>query len=142
MENFTFHCPTRLVFGKGVFDQIGEDLAAAGIRQTLLLAGGGSIRQNGVYDQVITSLRRAGVEWQEVWGVRPNPELAKVEEAAEVCRERGLEAVLAVGGGSVADSAKSVAAGRYLDRPWDAFTGEAPIEKALPLYVADRKSVV
>jgi len=134
MENFTFYSPTKLVFGKDVNKQAGAEIAACGAKRVLLLAGGGSIRKNGVYDRVTGSLKAAGVSWIEVWGVRPNPVLSKVEEAVAACRAERVEAVLAVGGGSVLDSGKAVAAGFYLTNSWDAYSGAAAVEKALPLF--------
>lgn len=136
MENFVFHNPTKLVFGKGTVEHIGEYLKKDGIKKVLMLYGGGSIKKNGVYEKVVRSLHEHGIDKVEVSGVRPNPVLSKVHEAIHVARENNVEAILAVGGGSVVDSAKAVAAGFYYDGDiWDAFVGKYNVKKALPLYV-------
>jgi len=135
VENFVFHNPTKLIFGKGTISKIGEEIKSFGIKKVLMLYGGGSIKRNGVYDQVVDSLKRNGIEWVEVSGVKPNPVLSKVHEAIEVCRRENVEAVLGVGGGSVIDSAKAIAAGvLYEGDIWDAFAGKYRIEKALPVF--------
>ncbi|WP_448376471.1 iron-containing alcohol dehydrogenase [Fervidobacterium sp.] len=136
MENFVFHNPTKLVFGKGMVEKIGEYLKKDGIKKVLLLYGSGSIKKNGVYEKVLRSLIENGIEKVEVSGIRPNPVLSKVHEAISVAREHHVEAILAVGGGSVVDSAKAVAAGFYYEGDiWDAFIGKYNVKKALPLYV-------
>lgn len=134
MENFNFYNPVRVLFGEATIPQIGRELKNAGIKKILLLAGSGSIKSNGVYETTTKALRRAGIEWTEHWGVRPNPTLSHALEGIELCRANNLEAILAVGGGSVIDEAKSIAAGYYLDDLWQAFEGTAKINKALPLY--------
>ncbi len=134
MENFTFYNPVRVLFGEATIPQIGRELKNAGIKRVLLLAGGGSIKSNDVYENVVKSLRRAGIEWEELWGVRPNPTLEHARSGIEMCREGNLGAILAVGGGSVIDEAKSIAAGYYLDDLWQAFEGSAKINNALPVY--------
>lgn len=135
MENFVFHNETKLIFGKGTIEKVGEEIKAAGFKKVLMLCGGGSIKKNGVYDQTVESLRKNGVEWVEVWGVKPNPVLSKVHEAIEVARKEKVQAILGVGGGSVIDSAKAVAAGVLYDGDiWDAFIGKYRVEKALPVF--------
>ncbi|MCD6552332.1 iron-containing alcohol dehydrogenase [Thermotoga sp.] len=135
MENFVFHNPTKLIFGKGTIPRIGEEIRNFGIKKVLFLYGGGSIKRNGVYDQVVKSLKRYGVDWVEVSGVKPNPVLSKVHEAIEIARKEKVEAVLGVGGGSVVDSAKTVAAGVvYEGDIWDAFIGKYVIKEALPIF--------
>lgn len=135
MENFVFHNETKLIFGKGTIGKIGEEIKSAGFKKVLMLCGGGSIKKNGVYDQVVASLKNSGVEWVEVWGVKPNPVLSKVHEAIEVARKEKVEAILGVGGGSVIDSSKAVAAGvLYEGDIWDAFIGKYKVQKALPIF--------
>ncbi len=134
MENFTLHNPTRLIFGSDTVGLIGEEILARGIKKTLFLAGEGSIRRNGVYKRVVSSLKEAGVDFVEVWGVRPNPVLTKVQEAVRTAKEFRAEAVLGVGGGSVIDSAKLSAAGFYLEDIWSAVEGKVKIERALPIF--------
>ena len=134
MQNFDFFNPTKLVFGKGTISRIGEEISQGGHQKVLLIAGGGSIRKNGVYDQVTDSLKDAGIEWTETWGVQPNPVLSKVREMIDLAKKSGIEAVLSVGGGSVIDSGKAVAAGVCLDDIWQAFEDRAPVMEALPNY--------
>ncbi|MBN1645697.1 iron-containing alcohol dehydrogenase [Candidatus Woesearchaeota archaeon] len=134
MHNFTFHNPTKLIFGKGTITQIGKEIKQAGLKKALMIAGGGSIKKNGVYDQVTGSLKKNGIAFTEVWGVQPNPILTKVEEAIEAAKKEKVDCVLAVGGGSVIDTSKAVAGGYYLDNVWDAFENKATVKKALPLF--------
>ncbi|MDP8223802.1 MAG: iron-containing alcohol dehydrogenase [Candidatus Lernaella stagnicola] len=134
MNNFTFHNPTKVIFGNDTIRKIGREIAARGLHRVLLLAGGGSIKNNGVYEQVTTSLREAGVSWAEYWGVRPNPVLEDVNAAIRQAREEKVDGLLAVGGGSVIDSTKAVAAGFYLADTWSAFAEYEPLKNALPLF--------
>ena len=135
MENFVFENPTKLIFGKDTIPKIGEEIKNAGVKKVLFLAGRGSIKKNRVYQKVVNSLKRNGIDWIEVWGIQPNPVLSKVKEAIEVARKEKVKAVLAVGGGSVIDSAKAVCAGVYLKDIWQAFEGKVKIKRALPLFV-------
>lgn len=135
MENFVFYNPTKLVFGKNTVEQIGEYLKKDKIKKVLLLAGGGSIKKNGVYEKVVRSLIENSIEKVEVWGVRANPVVSKVREAIDVARKEKVDAILAVGGGSVIDSGKAVAAGvMYEGDVWDFYQGKATPKDALPLY--------
>ncbi len=136
MRDFVFHNPTKIVFGEGKVEQIGEEIKNLGLKKVLFLYGRGSIKRNGVYDAVTESLKRNGIDWVEVSGVKPNPVLSKVHEAIETARKESVEGVLAVGGGSVIDSAKTIAAGFYYDGDiWDAFTGKHKVERSLPIFV-------
>ncbi|NPV89087.1 iron-containing alcohol dehydrogenase [Coprothermobacteraceae bacterium] len=135
MRNFNFYNPTKILFGLGRVKEIGAEISNAGISKVLLVAGGGSIKQNGVYDAVVLSLKQHGISWVEVWGVRPNPVLSKVREAVAIAKENEVDAVLAVGGGSVIDTSKAIAAGVYVEDIWNTFKGIERIEKALPIYV-------
>jgi len=134
MNNFVFYNPTRLIFGKNTIPRIGEEIKKTGLKKVLFIAGGGSIRKNGVYEQTADSLRKAGIEWVETWGVQPNPVLSKVREMTDLAKKEKVEAVLAVGGGSVIDSGKSVAAGMFLDDPWQAYQSKQEVSEALPLF--------
>lgn len=134
MENFIFHNPTKLFFGRGQTSGLGEELFSKGFRKVLLIAGSGSIKEkNSCYREVTDSLIKSGIEWVECWGVRPNPELSKVKSAMELARKNDIDAVLGVGGGSVIDTAKAVAAGFYADDVWDLFKNKTIVEKALPV---------
>ena len=134
MQNFTFHNPTKVVFGKDTVREIGPRMKACGFQNILLLAGGGSIRKNGVYQTMAHSLKGAGMKTTELWGVRPNPLLSKVNEAIRRVKKSKAQAILAVGGGSVIDSAKAVAAGVYMKDIWAAFEEDISIKRALPLF--------
>lgn len=135
MYDFIFNLPTKVIFGRGVNSKIGEELVKAGISKVLLLYGGGSVHKTGVYRDVVNSLREKGVSCAECSGVKPNPLISKTREAIEIMKSNSLEAVVAMGGGSVIDSAKAVAAGAlYEGDVWDFFSRKAKVEKALPLY--------
>lgn len=135
MHNFTFFNPTKIIMGRGENAKIGAELCADGISKVLLLYGGESIKKNGVYQEVLASLRASAIASVEVGGVKPNPVLSKVREAATVAKESNAEAVIAIGGGSVMDSAKAVAAGACGDGDiWDFYAGKAKVTAALPIY--------
>jgi alcohol dehydrogenase YqhD (iron-dependent ADH family) len=134
MEPFSFYNPTRIHFGVGAIKFIGQELKQAGVGKCLLVAGGGSIRENSVHKQVCDSLLGNGIDWIEAWGVQANPTLDKVREMITLARNEEVEAILAVGGGSVIDSGKAIAAGFYLEDVWHAYTGVERVTKALPVY--------
>ena len=134
MNTFTFYNPTRLHFGVGTIEKLSGDITAAGVKKCLLIAGGGSIKKNGVYEATIKMLNAGSIAWVEAWGVQANPTLEKVRELIEIARAEKVDAVLAVGGGSVIDSAKAVAAGFYLDDIWKVYQGKAKVDKALPIF--------
>jgi len=133
MENFVFQNPTRIIFGKGSENQAGAETLRWG-KKVLLHYGGESAKKTGLYERVTASLKAAGVHFVELPGVKPNPRLSLVREGIQLCREHKLDMVLAMGGGSVIDSAKAIAAGvPYSGDVWDFFTGKAAVEKALPI---------
>jgi alcohol dehydrogenase len=133
MENFEFCNPTKIIFGKGTEAQVGAETARHA-RRVLLHYGGGSIKASGLFDRVVASLKKAGVEYVELGGVKPNPRLSLVHEGVKLCKERKLGLVLAVGGGSVIDSAKAIAMGAVIDHDvWDFYLGKGAPTAALPL---------
>lgn len=133
MENFEFQNPTRILFGRGMEAQVGAQVAAYS-QKILLHFGGGSIKASGLYDRVTASLQQAGVEWVELGGVQPNPRLSLVHEGIQLCKEHQLGFVLAVGGGSVIDSAKAIAMGAVIEGDvWDIFLGKSEPVTALPV---------
>ena len=133
MLNFDYLNPTRIVFGKDTHQEIGSLLKPYSNR-VLLHYGGGSIKKSGVYDLVIASLRANGIEFVELGGVQPNPRLSLVKEGIELCRKEGIGFILAVGGGSVIDSAKAIAMGVPYDGDvWDFFARKSVPEQVLPL---------
>jgi alcohol dehydrogenase len=134
MENFVFANPTRIIFGKGTENQVGQELK--GCKKVLLHYGENSIKRSGLYERVTASLRAGGVEWVELSGVKPNPLLSLVVEGIRICRDEGVDFILAVGGGSVIDSAKAIAAGAcYAGDVWDFYTNRASPQAALPVGV-------
>lgn len=136
MENFEFVSPTRFVFGRGVEAQIGEKLAAAGAARVLLHYGGRSAVESGLIDRVKASFAAAGVEVVELGGVRPNPEITLVREGVTLCKQRAVDWVVAVGGGSVIDSAKAIANGACIEEDvWELFESKRPNPHVLPIAV-------
>lgn len=135
MENFVFHNPTELIFGKGTVEMVGEKTRQYG-QKVLLVTGGGSVKRIGLYDQVMASLKEAGLEIYELSGIEPNPRISSVRKGVKICREKGIDIVLAVGGGSTIDAAKTIAAGVLFDGdPWEMFTMEGEPDKAIPVGV-------
>ena len=134
MNNFTFCVPTRIHFGKGQISHLSE-LAESG-SNVLLVYGGGSIKKSGLYDEATAILADAGLHVVELSGIEPNPRIESVREGARLCKEHAIDMVLAVGGGSVIDTAKAIAAGAVYDGDfWDFFSGKKIIEHALPVGV-------
>ncbi|SHF49106.1 hypothetical protein SAMN02746089_02021 [Caldanaerobius fijiensis DSM 17918] len=135
MDNFIFKSPTKIIFGRGTEELVGEEVKQYS-KKILLHYGGGSIKRTGLYDKVVNSLKKAGVEFIELPGAQPNPRLSLVREGIKICRENGIDFILAVGGGSAIDSAKAIAVGvPYEGDVWDFYAGKAVPEKALPLGV-------
>ena len=133
MENFVFSNPTKIIFGRGTESKVGKETAVYS-QKILLHYGSGSIKSSGLYDRVVASLKEKGIEIVELPGVKPNPVLSMVHEGIRICREQNISFVLAVGGGSVIDSAKAIAAGVLYDGDvWDLFCGKGVAKKALPV---------
>ena len=133
MENFTFYSPTFFVFGKESENQAGEYVKKFGGSKVLIHFGGKSAKASGLLDRVEASLKASAIPFVELGGVKPNPRSGLVYEGIELCRREKVDFVLAVGGGSVIDSAKAIAAGVLYDGDfWDFYSGKM-IEKALPV---------
>ena len=134
MNSFIYNIPTKVYFGENQLGNLGKELSQFG-KRVLLAYGGGSIKRIGLYDKVINELSNAGLEVFELSGIEPNPRIESVREGVRICKEQGVDVVLAVGGGSTIDAAKFMAAGAYVDHdPWEFFGANAkPIERALPL---------
>ncbi|TCM96548.1 hypothetical protein EV294_105415 [Paenibacillus sp. BK033] len=125
MENFEFHNQTKILFGKGQVSSLKKEIPAYG-KRILLVYGGGSIKRNGLYDQVMRELRDIEAFVIELEGVEPNPRLTTVKKGINLIRDNQLDFILAVGGGSVMDSAKAIAAGvPYEGDVWDIVIGQA-----------------
>lgn len=133
MKNFVFHNPTKIIFGKDTIPSIGSETAVFG-KKALMVYGQGSIKKNGIYDQVTKSLHDAGVTIIEHGGVRSNPVLSNVHQGIALAKEHKVDVVVAVGGGSVIDSAKAIAAGALVEHDvWKFFNGRKSIKGALPV---------
>src|SRR5690554_2391331 len=132
MKNFSFYSPTMIKFGKGSIEKLPK-LVEGKYRRILLHYGGGSIKKNGIYEDTINQLEKSGVQVFEFGGVKPNPALSMVREGIRVVRDNEIDLILAVGGGSVIDSAKAIALGALTDADiWDFFLGKEKVERALP----------
>ncbi|MGE6205095.1 iron-containing alcohol dehydrogenase [Guptibacillus hwajinpoensis] len=131
MNTFLQYNPTRLYFGKDQITQLQGELKYGA--KVLVVYGGGSIKRNGVYDVVMSELKKVNAEVHELSGVDPNPRLTTVEKGSAICKKEGIDFLLAVGGGSVIDCTKAIAAGaHYEGSAWDLITQKEPIESALP----------
>ncbi|HNV43300.1 MAG: iron-containing alcohol dehydrogenase [Spirochaetes bacterium] len=134
MENFHLSMPTNIYFGHGMVKKLTKHLNQ--YKRILLVAGGGSIKKNGVYEQVRAVLDSMQIKVFELWGVQPNPDIESVREGIKICKDNDIEFILAVGGGSVIDASKAIAAGFYFkDDPWLLFYDETKVKKALPIGV-------
>ena len=107
MENFIYSIPTEIYFGKGQIANIGRIVSGYG-RKALLVYGGGSIKRNGIYDDVVKIFKENGIAWCELSGVEPNPRITTVREGVKLCREEGVEVLVPIGGGSTIDCALSL----------------------------------
>lgn len=135
MENFLWHNPTALIFGKDTVKDLAEYLKRGGVKGVLLVYGGKGIFKSGAYAQATEMLNKAGITFSEVNDIKPNPRIDKVREGIARVKAGGIDAIMPVGGGSVFDSAKAIAAGScYSGDVWDFFEGKAKVEKALPIY--------
>ncbi len=140
MENFEFYNPTRIIFGNGTISQVGKRLSDCHANKVLVHTGGSSARKSGVLDQVLQSLRDASIAYVELCGVVPNPRLSLVRTGIKLVKDEGIDCILAVGGGSVIDSAKAIAFGACLADGkdiWDDYfmQPKAVIPAALPIGV-------
>ena len=133
MENFRLQIPTDIRFGKNRLAELPEVLATYG-RRVLLVYGGGSIKSSGLYEQVTTLLSENGFETVELSGIEPNPRIESVREGVKLIRENELDVILAVGGGSVVDASKVIAAAVYHDGDaWDLIEDRSLVGKAVPI---------
>ena len=132
MNNYAYHVPTDIRFGKDQILCLAEEIGKYG-KKVLLVYGGGSIKKSGLYDKVYDVLK--GFEIFELPGIEPNPKLTSVKKGADICKENGIDAVLAVGGGSTIDASKHIAcAAFYEGDPWDLVLDKTKVTKALPIF--------
>jgi len=133
MVNFTYDIGTKVYFGKGQIAALPEAVKAYGSK-VLLAYGGGSIKKNGIYDTITAMFRENGIEWVELSGIDPNPRHTTVNEGSALCREHGVDVIVAVGGGSTLDCAKAVSFGTFYEGDaWDVVIGKAKPTKFLPM---------
>ncbi|WP_276929076.1 iron-containing alcohol dehydrogenase [Herbinix luporum] len=133
MNNFTFYSPTYFVFGRKTENEAGHYVKRFGGSKVLIHYGGGSAIRSGLLDRVKASLEKENIEFIELGGVKPNPRSGLVYEGIDLCRKENVDFILAVGGGSVIDSAKAIAAGvKYEGDFWDFYEGK-PVTEALPV---------
>lgn len=133
MNNFTFHIPTDIRFGKDQIQCLPEELKKYG-KNVLLVYGGGSIKRSGLYDKIRDLLK--DFEVSELSGIEPNPKLTSVEKGAAICKEKDIQVILAVGGGSTIDASKHIAAAACYDgEPWELVKDRSLVKKALPVAV-------
>jgi alcohol dehydrogenase YqhD (iron-dependent ADH family) len=136
VDNFRFYSPTEFVFGKDTEQEIGTLLEKQNVNKVFLHYGGGSIKKTGLYDRVIKSLEDKNIAYTTLGGVKPNPVDSLVYEGIKQCKEEQCDFVLAVGGGSVIDSAKAIAAGvKYDGDFWDFYDRKAQVKDTLPVGV-------
>lgn len=136
MNNFTFCTPTKVIFGRDIESSIGETLRGCGAGKVLLHYGGGSAKRSGLLDKVASSLDAAGLPYVELGGVEPNPKLSLIRKGIELCRAEGVDFLLAVGGGSVIDSAKAIGVGLANGcDPWDFIETKTAPTKCMPVGV-------
>ena len=134
MLDFNYAVSTKVLFGKNKIERLDAEIEKYG-DNLLFVYGGGSIKKLGLYDTVKKTLEKADIDSVELSGVQPNPRIKSVREGIQLCKDHGIEFILAVGGGSVIDCAKTIAAGVFYDGdPWDLFLqGDSKIKTALPL---------
>lgn len=132
MDNFLYHNPTNLIFGKDTLQALKKEIPPYG-KKVLLVYGGGSIKRNGIYDRTIRFLQEAELTVYELAGIEPNPRLTTVHKGIDICKKEKIDFLLAVGGGSVIDATKAIAAGAKLDGDiWDVITKKIQVTDALP----------
>ena len=136
MINFEFISPTKVYFGDNYDNKVGEIISSYGFSKVALIYGGGSIKKIGLYDSVINSLKENNISYIEINGVEPNPKLSFVKKAKETLKNENIELILAVGGGSVIDTAKSLShCLNYDGEPFDFNIGKAKSNKVVPVGV-------
>lgn len=133
MENFVYSIPTKIYFGQGQICHIGEIVSDYG-KKALLVYGGGSIKRNGIYDDVVKYLKESNVSWCELSGVEPNPRITTVRKGVELCRKENIDVIVPIGGGSTIDCAKVIAgAVTYPNDAWDIVLDPSKIVSVLPI---------
>lgn len=136
MRNFEFCVPTRIIFGKGAHARCGEIIKNYGFKNVLLHYGKESIKKSGLYGEIVATLKENGIGFVELGGVEPNPKLSLAKKGVELCKRERCDMILAVGAGSVIDSAKLIALASTSDaEPWDFVLKKEPVTNVLPIGV-------
>ena len=132
-SKFVYEIPTKVYFGENQLENLGKELSAYGTK-VLLVYGGGSIKKTGLYDEIQKEIKKEGLECYELSGVEPNPRISSVKAGAEICREKGIDVLLAVGGGSVIDCTKFIGAATYYEGDaWELLEKKPDIETCIPV---------
>ena len=134
MLNFNYNVSTRILFGKNKVKELGDEIKQYS-DSILLVYGGGSVKKTGLYNKITKSLKKNNIFYKELSGIQPNPRITSVRKGIKLCKENNINFILAVGGGSVIDCSKAIAAGFYWNKdPWSLFLeDERKIKKALPI---------
>ena len=134
MHNFTLSMPTKIFFGKSQIDVLGEQIKKHSGTKVLICYGSSRTKENGLLDTIINLLYENNIAYCELSRIQPNPRITSVREGIEICRENEVDFILAVGGGSIIDCAKTIAAGVFYNGdPWDLFIDKAKVTDALPV---------
>ncbi|MGD1820161.1 MAG: iron-containing alcohol dehydrogenase [Pleomorphochaeta sp.] len=134
MNNFIYDIGTKVYFGKDQLEHLGPEIKKYG-KRVLLTYGGGSIKKVGLYQRVVEELTKAGLEIFELANIEPNPRVTSVNKGADICKKEDIDVLLAVGGGSVIDCTKVIAAATYYDGDaWDIMLNKVDVKKALPIF--------
>lgn len=134
MNNFNFYAPTKILFGKGQIENLGKEIIPYA-KKVLLAYGGGSVKKSGLYDKTVSILNQNGIDFFELSGIEPNPKIESVREGVKLCRENKIEAIVAIGGGSVIDCAKAISAAvGYEGDPWELILDNSLITSAIPIF--------
>lgn len=133
MDNFVYSVPTTIYFGKGQVQHVGEIVSQYG-KNVLMVYGGGSIKRNGIYDDVTRIFKEEGITYHELSGVEPNPRITTVRKGVELCRKEQIDVILPIGGGSTIDCAKVIAGSiTYEGDPWDIVIDPSKVVSVLPI---------
>lgn len=135
MKDFTFYNPVQVELGLDKENHIGSYMAPYGVKKALIVYGSDRVKKTGLFDRAVASLKEAGIEYVELGGIKSNPVMTPVYKGIDIARSEGVDAILAIGGGSVLDSSKFIAAGTLYDGDaWDFVTGKGAPVKALPIF--------
>ena len=133
MQDFIFEVSTKILFGRDNLKKLSKEIKAHG-NKVLICYGGGSVKRSGLYDKIVANLKENNIEYKDLAGIEPNPRIESVKRGIEIVKENNIDFILAVGGGSVIDCAKLVAAGAKIEAdPWKIVLGEERVREALPI---------